>query len=138
MHIEYRSRQQWGRKRLYEINKIHPVSILQTSANQSNEMYSNNSIHQNEDTVNVEYSLNNKNDTAGKEPAFSMPENILRPDTNGQSAIHYEVSPLVDKAYFVEWSFGNRSHAHSPNTDDDNARKWIISYFFYDFIHICF
>lgn len=35
---------------------------------------SNNSINQNDSSVNTEYSLNNKNDTAGKGPAFSLPE----------------------------------------------------------------
>lgn len=63
-----------GYKHFYEINKIHPIGISSVSTNSTNRMYSNNSINQNDKTVNTQYAQENKNDTAGKEPAFSMPE----------------------------------------------------------------
>lgn len=63
-----------GYKHFYEINKIHPIGISSVSTNSTNRMYSNNSINQNNSSVNTEYAQENKKDTAGKEPAFSMPE----------------------------------------------------------------
>lgn len=63
-----------GYKHFYEINKIHPIGISSVSTNSTNRMYSNNSINQNDSSVNTEYAQENKKDTAGKEPAFSIPE----------------------------------------------------------------
>lgn len=44
------------------------------SAGKTTQSTSNNSINQNDSSVNTEYAQENKKDTAGKEPAFSMPE----------------------------------------------------------------
>ena len=70
--IAYAKKSFEGSKELTQKIKAAEAKSEKSLLNQ--QPLSNNSINQNDSSVNTQYAQENKNDTAGKEPAFSMPK----------------------------------------------------------------
>lgn len=89
-----------------------------SSAGKTTQSTSNNSINLNDSSVNTQYAQESKNDTAGKEPAFSMPEIKEK-----QLKIILETNPMNDD-YHVGIRNIDDIKTFDEVIDDDESFVW--------------